>query len=161
MYINSIDRRRSIMPRVVLLEQPRYEFKYEITILNQHLNYAGHLGNDALIGLIQKARIGVFNALGYKELDLGDGKTGIIIGDLAVNFKAEGFLNDKLRIESQVGDVTDKSIRICHRVIKEKDDVVLALVETGLVAFDYASRKITVLPEKFAETLTGSLEFQV
>ena len=145
------------MPRTVLEEQSSYEFNFETTVRKHNLNYAGHLGNDALVGLIQEARIGLFNALDYKELDLGDCKTGIIIADLVVNFKSEGFLDDKLRIESHIGDVTDKSLRIYHRVLKDKDDSMLALVETGLVAFDYSSRRITTFPLGFVKSIIDRL----
>lgn len=139
--------------RITLKKQPKYEFHYKITINRNDLNYANHLGNDVLVRMIQEARIELFKGLGYKELDLGDGKTGIIIADLAVNFKAEGFIGDELRIESHIGEVTDKSLRIFHRIIKEKDDKLLALVETGLVAFDYENREITRIPKDFLKVL--------
>ena len=80
------------MPRVKLESQPKYEFVFETTIQKVDLNYAGHLGNDALLRMLQTARIELFQNRGYKELDLGDGKTGIIIGDLVVNHKGVVFL---------------------------------------------------------------------
>ncbi len=117
------------------------------------LNYAGHLGNDALVSLIQEARVSLFHELGYKELDLGDGKTGIIIGDLVINFKAEGFMFDELVIQSQIGEVTEKSMRLFHRMVKKDDNTLLALVESGLIAYDYDNRKITSFPSRFIKTL--------
>jgi acyl-CoA thioesterase FadM len=135
--------------RVKLQEQPEYKFKYIRKIRKSDLNYAGHLGNDNLISIIQEARIAVFNELGYTELDLGDGKTGIIIGDLVVNFMAEGFEADELLIESQFGEQQENSIRLFYRVSRVTDGTLLALVETGLVAFDYKTHKTSKWPEKF------------
>jgi acyl-CoA thioesterase FadM len=143
----------SKMPRIRLEEQSVYEFEYEITIGTRDLNYAGHLGNDALVSLIQEARVSLFQELGYKELDLGDGKTGIIIGDLVINFKAEGFMFDELVIQSQIREVTEKSMRLFHRVVKKNDRTLLALVETGLIVYDYDNRKITSFPDKFLKRL--------
>jgi acyl-CoA thioesterase FadM len=94
-------------------------------------------------------RIELFRELACTELDLGDGRTGIIIGDLVVNFKSEGFEGDDLLIESQFEDFQDKSIRMSHRVIRHKDGRLIALVETGLVAFDYKKRIKTKWPEQF------------
>ena len=141
------------MSRIKLDEQPDYKFQYNTTVNTRDLNYANHLGNDSLVGILQDARVAIFQQLGVGELDLGDGQTGIIIGDLVVNFKAEGFLFDKLQVESQIGEITDKSFRIFYKITKVKDNIVLALAETGLVAFDYKAREITRLPVGFKEML--------
>ena len=141
------------MPRVTLEEQNKYEFKFKTTIQTRDLNYANHLGNDALVSLLQESRVALFKKLGFKELDLGDGRTGIIIGDLLINFKAEGFLFDELSIEDHIGDITEKSFRIYSRVVATKNNTVLALAETGVVAFDYKARKITTIPEAFRQAL--------
>ena len=134
--------------RVILQELPEYKFKFIRTIQKSDLNYASHLGNDNLVSIIQETRIDLFQKLGYSELDLGDGRTGIIIGDLVVNFKGEAFESDELLIESQIGDVTEKSMRLYHRVSKTNDNTLIALVETGLVAFDYTARGIAKWPDE-------------
>ena len=141
------------MPRVILKEQLDYEFEFITKIQTKDLNYGGHLGNDALLKMIQEARIDLFQKLGFKELDLGDGKTGVIIGDLVVNYKAEGFEDEELKIESHIGQITEKSLRVFHRIIKIKKDILMTLAETGLIAFDYKSREITEFPEVFWEIL--------
>jgi acyl-CoA thioesterase FadM len=106
-----------------------------------------------LVSLLQESRVALFKDLGFKELDLGDGKTGIIIGDLLINFKAEGFLFDVLSIEDHIDDITDKSLRIFSRVVNTKNNTVLALAETGVVAFDYEERKISTIPKQFLQAL--------
>ena len=141
------------IPRIKLQEQSHYRFQYKRKIRKSDLNYAGHLGNDNIISLIQEARIAVFNELGFTELDLGDGSTGIIIGDLAVNFKAEGFEGDELLIESQFSEPQKNSIRLFYRVTRVTDRVIIAFVETGLVAFDYESHKPSEWTDKFMEYL--------
>ncbi len=137
------------IPRIKLLELSNYRFHYKRKVQKRDLNYAGHLGNDSIVRLLQEARLAIFQQLGFTELDLGDSKTGIIIGDLVINFRSEGFLDEELNIESQIEDVTERSMRIYHRIIKKQDNSMLALAETGLVAYDYSTRAIAKWPERF------------
>lgn len=143
------------MPRVKLHSQPHYEFHYEVTLQVRDINYGGHLGNDALVGLLHEARIALFHRLGFSEMNLGDGQTGIIMADLVVNYLEEGFMLDRLDIGSHIGEVTKHSFRIFHRL--NKGDKILALAETGLITFNYAERKIAPLPASFRQALeTGT-----
>jgi acyl-CoA thioesterase FadM len=139
------------MPRVKLQPQPNYEFHYEVTLQVRDINYGGHLGNDALVGLLHEARINLLHGLGLSEMNLGDGQTGIIMADLVVNFLEEGFMLDRLDIDSHIGEVTQRSFRIFHRMAK--GDQLLALAETGIVSFNYAERKIVPIPPSFRQVL--------
>jgi acyl-CoA thioesterase FadM len=139
------------MPRVKLQRQPSYEFHYEVTLQVRDINYGGHLGNDALVGLLHEARINLLHSLGLSEMNLGDGQTGIIMADLVVNFLEEGFMLDRLDIDSHIGEMTQRSFRIFHRLTK--GGKILALAETGIVTFNYAERKIAPVPQSFQQTL--------
>ena len=144
------------MPRVKLQEQLDYEFRHDVTVRVTDINYGGHLGNDSLVGLIHEARVHLMRDLGCNEGDLGDQNVGLIMADLAVNFVREGFLFDKLRIDSHIGEITRSSFRIFHRVVKVGE--LIALAETGMIAFNYSDRKIALLPRKFLQTLDDFLE---
>jgi acyl-CoA thioester hydrolase len=144
------------MPRVKLQEQLEYEFRHDLTVRVTDINYGGHLGNDSLVGLIHEARVHLMHDLGCNEDDLGDHKIGLIMADLVVNFVREGFLFDKLRIDSHIGEITHSSFRIFHRVVKVGE--LIALAETGMIAFNYSDRKIALLPRKFLQTLDDFLE---
>lgn len=139
------------MPRTKLDEQPFYEFSCTIVLQPRDINYGGHLGNDSLVSLIGTARAGLFHSMGLSEGDLGDGKTGVIMADLTVNFKAEAFMFDELRVDTHIGEMSRTGFRILHRV--RKGQSVIALAETGMVAFDYAHRKIGHVPEKLIAAL--------
>lgn len=139
------------MPRVKLQEQPSYEFHYEVRLQVRDINYGGHLSNDALVGLIHEARLNLLRDLGFSEMDLGDGQTGIIMADLAINYKAEGFMFDRLCLESHINEMSRSGFRIFHRITK--GDLLLALAETGIVTFNYAQRRIVPVPAAFIEAL--------
>ncbi len=133
------------MSGVQIREHAHYPFRTELEVRVGDLNYAEHLGWDRLLGLAHQARLDLFEELGIKEMDLGDGKTGLVIVDAAVAYQGEAFLGDVLLFETCAFDSTSSSFRLAHRVRKTNDQKV-ALVEVGLVAFDYANRCPTSLP---------------
>lgn len=139
------------MPRIRLYEQQHYAFHYAVTLQPRDINYVGHMGNDSLISLIGAARAQLMHSLGLSELDLGDGRTGIVMGDMVVNYKAEAFMLEELLIETHIGEITRTGFRIFHRVTKGKS--VVALMETGVAAFSYIARKPAPLPQKFLQAL--------
>ncbi|OPY01756.1 MAG: acyl-CoA thioesterase YbgC [Syntrophorhabdus sp. PtaB.Bin184] len=139
------------MPRIKLEEQASYEFMFPVTLYPRDINYAGHLGNDSLVVIIGSARAEMFHSMGFAEGDLGDGKTGIIMSDLVVNYRAEGFIFDELVIETHIGEIGAGGFRVFYRVTKKGR--VLALVETGFVTFDYSIRRLVHVPEIFVKTL--------
>lgn len=57
------------MPRVNLSERANYEFCYSLTVRATDINYAGHVGNEALLGLIHEARAQFMIRLGFNAID--------------------------------------------------------------------------------------------
>lgn len=139
------------MPRLKLIEQPYYKFQHTLTVRVTDLNYGAHLGNDTIVSFLHQARAMMFHELGFTELNLGDEATGIVVADLAVNFLAEGFLHDEITLNAQVGELTRKGLRVFYRL--RKGGTLLALAETGIVAFDYRTRQATAWPAPFLAAL--------
>ena len=143
------------MARVKLTPLDHYQNIYETTVEVTDINYCNHLGNDALVGIIHRARVHFLHWLGASENDLGDGKTGILLADLIVNYKEESFLFDKLSVESDIGEVRSKGFRMFHKITAEQGRLI-ALAETGVVAFDYQKRKVARIPESFVSKIKKS-----
>ena len=139
------------MPRIKLVEQQEYEFHFTITMQPRDINAGGHMGNDALISLVGAARADLFHSMGMSELDLGNAQTGVIMSDLAVNYLAEAFLFDELFIDTHIGELNRTWFRLFHRITRK--ETLIALVETGLVTFNYVSKKIVSVPETFLKRL--------
>lgn len=142
------------MPRIKLVSLDRYQSVYETAVEVTDLNYGNHLGNDALVGIIHRARVHFLHRLGVSENNLGDGMTGILLADLIVNYKEEGFLFDKLRVESSIGEVHSKGFRMFHRITTGRDRLI-ALAETGIVAFDSHKKRIVRIPESFVSKISN------
>jgi len=128
-----------------------YEFHYGLQVQVGHLNYGGHLGHDSVVRIVHEARVHMFHVLGVAENNLGDNRTGLIMGDLAYLYCGEGHLFDKLLLDSHVGEVKRSAFRMFHRLVR--DDTLIALVETGLMAYDYTLRAIAPFPDAFKRSL--------
>jgi len=139
------------MPHIKLREQSGYEFTYRFTIQAVHINYRGHLGHDSIVQILKEARANMFRALGISELDLGDGKTGVITGNAVVNYKSQGYIYQTLQVESQVGEIGPDVFTVFQRI--KRDGHLVALAEAGLVGFDYKTRTTAPIPETFNQAL--------
>lgn len=139
------------MARVKLVPLERYRFSHEQRIYISNINPAGHVGASQMIDIIHDGRIQMLKSLGGSELNLGDGKTGTILSDLAVNYKAELFLDDVVTIESDIAEIEEKGIRIYYRILKNGKTAVLA--ETGHACFSYSEKSICKVPEVFINKL--------
>ncbi len=142
------------MPRTKLSEQQHYEFRFTIQAQPRDVNMAGHVGYDSLVAMAGTARSNMFRTLGFSEGNLGDGKTGVIMSDLEVNYRAEAFMFDDLVFENHVGEMTRTGFRLFQRVRKET--TVIALVESGFATFNYETRKIAPVPEAFVKAVAGA-----
>lgn len=139
------------MARTRLAEQGEYEFHCIIALQPRDINYGGHMGYDALVSLLGTAHARMFRSLGVSETDLGDGKAGTLMSDLSVNYKAEAYMFDELRIDTHIGEFSRSGFRIFYRVTSGK--TLVALAEVGMVAFDYRARKIVPVPEALLNAL--------
>ena len=139
------------MPRIKLRERPFYFFEYRTILKIRDINYGNHLSNDAVIGLIHEARIDMFTTIGCTEKDLGDHKTAILIADLAVNYKKQGYLGDEISIHLDIDEIGENGFRVFYKIQRGTDLIVLA--ETGIVVYDYEAENIATVPKVFMEAL--------
>lgn len=142
------------MPRLKLKPLPSYRYACRLTVRVADVNYGGHLGNNALAGLLHQARLELLRAWGLTENDLGDGHTGLIQTDLGVVFAAEAFMHDELTVRSEFIEVRPLTFRLAHEVCR--GDTRVALAELGFAGFDYAARRSSPLPAVFTARIAGA-----
>jgi acyl-CoA thioester hydrolase len=135
------------VPRVKVELPERLPFSTEIPVQISDINYGGHLGNDALLALLQEARIRYLKGGGMSELDAGG--CGIIMVDAMIQYRAEVFYGDVLMIDIGVGDTALSGCDILYRVTRKQDGQEVARAKTGIAFFDYARRKVVPMPERF------------
>lgn len=137
------------MPRIKLAERTSYRFSTTCPVRVDDVNYGGHMDNARFVSFLHEARVRFLKELGASEADLGDGATGIVMGDLAVNYKAEVFHGAELTVRCDIDEMEARGFRVFYRI--ENGGVLSALAETGIVTFDYQKRRIVPLPAAFVE----------
>ena len=137
------------MPRVKVDLPDHFEFSTELTVRIGDINYGGHLGNDAVLSMIHEARVQFLNHYGYSELNIEG--AGIIMADAVVVYKTEGFHGDTLVAEVAVGDFQNASCDFLYRLTNKETEKEIARAKTGIVFYDYVSKKTMSVPAKFRE----------
>ncbi|UCD04909.1 MAG: thioesterase family protein [candidate division WOR-3 bacterium] len=141
------------MARIKLDLPVKFHFSTEMPVRIENINYGGHLGNDSLLSLVHEARVRFLIANGFTEADIAG--AGIIMVDTIIVYKAESFHGDILRFEVAVGNISRTGCDFFFRVtnsLKKKD---VAHVKTGVVFFDYSTRKVAQTPRAFLEKFMG------
>lgn len=142
------------MPRVKLKPLENYSFSLEMKVRITDLNYGAHLGNDSLLSLVHEARVGFLAGHGFSEMDCGG--VSLIMGDAVISFQGEAYAGDDLKIEVAAGEPTRSGFRLFLRLMRSSDSQPIALVETGMVCFNYDTGKIQPLPNVVRAICGGS-----
>lgn len=136
------------MARVKVSLPESFGFAVEIPVRITDLNYGAHLGNDALLSLLHEARVQFLASLGTAEFDPAT-KQGFILVDVAIEYKAEAFYGDVLTLALAANDPNKYGFDIVYQV-KNQDNKEVARAKTGMLCFDYTTRKLRPLPAALA-----------
>lgn len=132
------------MARISIELPTSFNFIATIPVRITDLNYGGHVGNDTILSIIHEARVQYLKSLGYSEKDLGG--VGMIMSDVAINFKNELFYGDVISAAVGAMNVSRASFDLMY--LLKNGDRIIAEAKTGMVCFDYDKRKVTALPEE-------------
>lgn len=138
------------MARIKLQLPETFYFFTKIPVRISDLNYGNHLANHVYLEMMQEARMQFLARFGYSEKDLAG--VGVIMGDTAIVYKQECFYGDVLTIEVGVSDIGVRSFDLLYRFSKS-DNSLVCEAKTGMVCFDYASRKTVNVPEAFIKAV--------
>lgn len=114
------------------------------------INYGNHVGNDSVVGILHDARMQWLKTYNYTELNIEG--AGLIMSDLALEFKKESFYGDELKIEIFAGEISSKSFELYYAV-SNQENVLIAKAKTGMVCYNYVSKKVVLIPEKLRSIL--------
>ena len=144
------------MARIKLTAPEKFNFTSIIPVRITDLNYGGHVGNDALLSIIHEARLQFLNHHGYSEMDLGG--VGMIMADVAIEFKQEAFYGDILIASVKAHDFNRIGFDLFYRLEKEinGEKVLAALAKTGMICYHYTTKKISAIPSEVLEKLQES-----
>ncbi|MCD2425852.1 thioesterase family protein [Niabella pedocola] len=134
------------MARIKITLPEIFPFSCTIPVRITDINYGGHAGNDALLGMIHEARVQFLSRIGYTELSMEG--VGLIMADVAIEFKNEAFMGETLLVSVAAGDFQRVGFDLYYRVEKEMEGkkVPVVFAKTGMVCFDYTQRKMAPIP---------------
>jgi acyl-CoA thioester hydrolase len=117
------------------------------------INYGNHVGNDAFVALVHDARMQWLQQHGYTELAIEG--VGLIMSDLAVEFRNESLYGDIIEARIGVDELTRVSFELYYQlsVNRPGGKVLLAHAKTAMVCYDYAAKKLASIPEKLMNIL--------
>jgi acyl-CoA thioester hydrolase len=127
---------------------------FHIPIRIADINYGNHVGNDAFVSIIHEARMMWLQQYNYTELNIQG--FGLIMSDLAVEFKNESFYGDVLQVKIGAGEISRVSFGLYYQLYttRNNQNILIAYAKTGMVCYDYAAKKVAAIPETLKSILT-------
>ena len=135
------------MARIKIELPAHFSFETIIPIRITDLNYGNHVGNDTILSLLHEARVQYLSHYGYGELDFAG--VGLIMSDVAIEFKNELFYGEKIIASVTISEISKFSFEVFYKLEKASNDkrILVVLAKTGMVCYDYVAKKVAAVPE--------------
>ena len=136
------------MARIKIDLPEKFSFTTSIPVRITDVNYGGHVGNDTILSIIHEARVQFLNHFGYKELEFEG--IGLIMADVAIEFRNELFYGDKIIASVAVTEFSKAGFELYYKLEKQAGEkrLLVAAAKTGMVCYDYDKKKIVAVPEQ-------------
>ncbi len=143
------------MARIKLDIPERIIASFQIPVRITDINYGNHVGNDAFVSIIHESRMQWLNQYGYTELKIEG--IGLIMSDLAIEFKNESFYGDVLDVKIGADGLSRVGFDLYYQLfaIRNNETILLAKAKTGMVCYDYELKKVVPVPEQLLNILAG------
>ena len=135
------------MPRVKVDSPQQFIFSMERAVGISDLNYAKHLDSVTMVQILHEARLQFLASLGFTESNIFG--LGMVVTDLAVDYRSESFSGDQLIIDVGVDDFNRYGFDICMQVTNAALESVVCQAKMGVVFFDFDNHQITNVPPSF------------
>ncbi|HUO58916.1 MAG TPA: acyl-CoA thioesterase [bacterium] len=116
-------------------------FTYPVIIRESHLDSFGHMNNAAYLTLFEEARWEFITCNGYGHKEVREFQKGPVILELAVKFRREITLRERIGITVQPEDSRGKICRFRQEMLKE-DGTVATELELTFGLFDLQTRRL-------------------
>jgi acyl-CoA thioester hydrolase len=136
------------MARIKIDLPESFSFSTSFAVRITDLNYGAHVGNDMVLSFAHEARVRYLQSLGYSEFNMEG--VGLIMADAALVFKNEMYYGDELLISIRAVEFSRVGFDLIYKIEKKPQDqplILVALVKTTMVCFNYDLKKLVPLPE--------------
>jgi acyl-CoA thioester hydrolase len=136
------------MPRIKIELPKSFSFSTQIPVRITDLNYGGHVGNDNILSIMHEARVQFLQHYGFDEMNFAG--VGLIMSDVAIEYKAELFYGDIITALVTSGEFSKIGFDLFYKLEKTNGgkQVTVVLARTGMVCYNYELKKIVALPDK-------------
>ena len=143
------------MARVKVELPPHFSFSTTIPVRITDINHGGHVGNDTLLSIIHEARVQFLKKYGYEELQFAG--VGLIMSDVAIEFKNESFYGDHILVSVAAAEFSKVAFELYYKLEKTNGDntLLIAVAKTGMVCYDYNRKKVASVPAEAVKKLTS------
>ncbi|MEM6522795.1 MAG: thioesterase family protein [Bacteroidota bacterium] len=146
------------MGRIKIEFPQHYIFKTYVKIRVTDINYGGHVGNDNVLSIMHECRLQFLQHLGFKsEIDISE-NIGIIVSDVAIQYKSESFYGDELEVRLAVDDFNEYGFDILYQLDNLSTNKEAATGKTGVVCVDYRLKKVVNIPDILREKIKSYLK---
>ena len=135
------------MPRVKVGLPDKFLYSMERSVGISDLNYAKHLDSVAMVNILQEARLQFLANLGFTESNIYG--LGIVVTDMAVDYRSESFANDCLVIDVGISNINRYGFDIGMQVTNSALEAVVCNAKIGVVFFDFDRHKIAQVSPAF------------
>ena len=136
------------------LDLPKeFNFHASIPIRITDINYGGHVGNDTVLTLLHEARMKFLYHYDFSEMNFGG--VGLIMRDVTIEFKKELFYGDSARVYVTVTNFSRVGFDVFYKMVKNEDEIQVAIAKTGMVCYDYNMKKIASVPVTILQTFNN------
>lgn len=135
--------------KIAMPDQFLFTMRYPVGISD--LNYARHLNSVAMVHILHEARLQFLANLGFTEANIYG--LGMVVTDMAVDYRSESFASDWLNIDVGVGRFNRYGFDICFCITNTALERVVCNAKIGVVFFDFDKHKIALVPKAFQAML--------
>lgn len=141
------------MARIKIELPANFVFSTTIPVRITDVNYGGHVGNDSILSMLHEARMQLLSSRGYSELSLEG--VSLIMADVAIEFKAELFYGEEVIASVAATEFSKVGFELYYKLEKEVEGArkLVATAKTGMICFNYDTRKVAAVPALAAEKL--------
>jgi len=135
------------MARIKITPPKKFDYSTDISLRISDINYGGHLGHDSILSLAHEARVRFFTSNGFTELNAFG--PAIILSDVAIYYKSEGFYGDDVTVDIAVCDYLKYGCDLVYRMTNKGSGKVVAILKTGIVFIHYEEHEVAQVPKEF------------
>ncbi|WHY74766.1 acyl-CoA thioesterase [Fictibacillus enclensis] len=123
----------------------------DLTVRFCETDALGHVNNTSYFIYLEEARVKFFESLGF---GVSTEEWNFILASTTCDFKAQGYFNDKLTVDTSVSSVGNKSFVLTHEVRRTETKELVAKGSATLVYFDFKTQTTEIIPDELRAALT-------